>query len=165
MTKPILTVTEYYALRSILSSVESLSYNEPELCEKEIDYSDGGSIQNGKCGFGFTEELEDVIDSPNAEKLFTVVSNLMYKLHMRPWNGTCSTEDQLNCLVQFDHMPEKWDENFDETIQQIESYELVDLEMKDKKARAQEFYDVNEDGLVDIGNGIYFDALNSDLPQ
>ena len=187
---PILTPTEYDSLCNILEWAWNCVYQEPELCLKDIDYSSASRvvsetrdengisveyeptgldpIKTGECGLGLAEAFEYTLDEPNAENIHMMITNLMYKLNCNHIlaNGHGNSWETLAPLVdneERDRLEEKSNDP-DVTTQTLEGYNLEDIGLKNKVSRAQEhFENVSENGMVEISDGFFFDAVNSDL--
>ena len=190
MTKPILNATEYDFLGRLLQWAMTSVHQEPELCLKEINYSSASRlvsrteikadpekglgagihteyeptgidpIKTGECGLGLADDMDCVLDEPNADNIYTMIENIMYKLNfdMNPGNSW----ETLAPLVDF----EKYD-SIDEdsnTMQSHEGYIVENIQRKDRSARLKEhFNNVSEDGMIDLGDGTVLDGYNSDI--
>jgi hypothetical protein len=177
MTKTILTPTEYSALCNILEWAWTCVHQEPELCLKECNYSssiydDDGiqivdPIKTGECGLGLAEAFEYTLDEPNATNIHTMIANLMYKLNANPIlaNGLGNSWETLAPLVdnkEYDRLDALDDD--DKTMQTLEGYVVEDIGMKNKVARAQEYFNnVSEDGMVQVNENMWMDTSNSDI--
>ena len=189
MTKPILNVTEYDFLGRLLQWALTSVYQEPELCLKEINYSSASRIvdrtetkadpdkglgagihteyeptgidpiKTGECGLGLADDMEYVLDEPNANNIYTMIENIMYKLNL---DGQGNSWETLAPLVDY----EKYS-SIDEdsaTMQSYEGYVVENIQQKNRAARLKEHYDnVSEDGMIDLGNGTFLDGSNSDI--
>ena len=190
MTKPILTPTEYDALRNLLEWCWITLHSEPELCLKDIDYSsaskivnreesDGGiytefeptgidPIKTGECGLGMSEAFENTLDEPNAENIHTMITNLMYKLNCNPClaNGLGNSWETLAPLVdnnERDRLEEISDDP-DVTTQTLERYIVEDISLKNKVSILQEhFDDVDENGFIQLDDNLWFVGGSSDI--
>ena len=190
MTKPILDATEYDFLGRLLHWARTAIHQEPELLMKDINYSsmsrvvsetkteadpekglgEGISreyeptgidpIKTGECGLGLAEEMDCVLDELNANNIYTMLSNLIYKLNFDMNPGT--SWETLAPLVDYDKY-ESIDDDKD-TMQSHEGYIVEDIQMKDRTARLKEHFDnVDENGMVDLGDGTLLDGYNSDI--
>tara|TARA_Y100001963_G_C6604980_1_gene364329 strand:- start:137 stop:721 length:585 start_codon:yes stop_codon:yes gene_type:complete len=189
MTKPILNATEYDFLGRLLQWAMTSVYQEPELCLKEINYSSASRIvsrtetkgdpdkglgaglhteyeptgidpiKTGECGLGLADDMEYVLDEPNADNIYTMIENIMYKLNL---DGQGNSWETLAPLVDY----EKYS-SIDEdsaTMQSYEGYVVENIQQKNRSARLKEHYDnVSEDGMIDLGNGTFLDGSNSDI--
>lgn len=171
----ILTPTEYSALCNILEWAWTAVHQEPELCLGDVHYyhpdkpDDYNPVLDGKCGLGLAEELECSLEQPyNQRDVMDMLSTLMYKLNANPIlaNGLGNTWETLSPLVDKQEMDRLYDLNDpadDKPMQSLEQYKVEDLGKENQKARLQEYMNVDENGMVDIGDGIYLDAVNSDF--
>ena len=189
MTKPILNATEYDFLGRLLHWSLTSIHQEPELLLKEINYSSLSRvvsetkteadpekglgegihveyeptgidpIKTGECGLGLADDMEYVLDEPNADNIYTMISNLIYKLNFDESPG--NSRETLAPLV--DH--EIYDSIDDtDTMQSHEGYIVEDIQRKDRTARLEEHFDnVSEDGMIDLGDGTFLDGYNSDI--
>ena len=70
--------------------------------------------------------------------------------------------ETLAPLVDYDTY-ESIDDDKD-TMQSHEGYVVEDIQMKDRTARLKEHFDnVDENGMVDLGDGTLLDGYNSDI--
>jgi len=171
MTYPILTPTEYAALESILDWAWNSLHQEPELCLKDVNYTNSDEydcVMAGECGLGLKELFEDVIDDPNQDNIMDMISNLQYKLNA----AACCDEsflgnswETLAPLVSIDDTRRLWEDATSNgiTIQASEGYVVENIAHKNRIARLQEHYAVDENGMINIGGGMMLDAVNSDL--
>ena len=189
MTKPILNVTEYDFLGRLLQWALTSVYQEPELCLKEINYSSASRIvsrtetkadpdkglgaglrteweptgidpiKTGECGLGLADDMEYVLDEPNADNIYTMIENIMYKLNL---DGQGNSWETLAPLVDYEKYS-SIDEDSD-TMQSYEGYVVESIQQKNRSARLKEHYDnFSEDGMIDLGNGTFLDGSNSDI--
>tara|TARA_X000000368_G_scaffold375933_1_gene328655 strand:- start:456 stop:1028 length:573 start_codon:yes stop_codon:yes gene_type:complete len=189
MTKPILNATEYDFLGRLLQWAMTSVHQEPELCLKEINYSSASRlvestkikadpdkglgegihseyeptgidpIKTGECGLGLADDMEYVLDEPNAANIYTMIENIMYKLNL---DGQGNSWETLAPLVDYEKYSSIDDDT--DTMQSHEGYIIEDIQMKDRSARLKEHFDnVSEDGMIDLGNGTFLDGYNSDI--
>ena len=190
MTKPILNATEYDFLGRLLHWSLTSIHQEPELLLKEINYSSLSRvvsetkteadpekglgegihveyeptgidpIKTGECGLGLADDMEYVLDEPNADNIYTMISNLIYKLNFDESPG--NSRETLAPLVDYDKY-ESIDDDTD-TMQSHEGYIVENIQRKDRTARLEEHFDnVSEDGMIDLGDGTFLDGYNSDI--
>ena len=190
MTKPILNATEYDFLGRLLHWSLTSIHQEPELLLKEINYSSLSRvvsetkteadpekglgegihveyeptgidpIKTGECGLGLADDMEYVLDEPNADNIYTMISNLIYKLNFDESPG--NSRETLAPLVDHE-IYDSIDDDTD-TMQSHEGYIVEDIQRKDRTARLEEHFDnVSEDGMIDLGDGTFLDGYNSDI--
>ena len=190
MTKPILNATEYDFLGRLLHWSLTSVHQEPELCLKEINYSSASGlvestkikadpdkglgegirseyeptgidpIKTGECGLGLADDMEYVLDEPNADNIYTMISNLIYKLNFDESPG--NSRETLAPLV--DHEIYDSIDDATDTMQSHEGYIVENIQRKDRTARLEEHFDnVSEDGMIDLGDGTILDGYNSDI--
>ena len=189
MTKPILNATEYDFLGRLLQWAMTSVHQEPELCLKEINYSSASRlvsrteikadpekglgagihteyeptgidpIKTGESGLGLADDMEYVLDEPNADNIYTMIENIMYKLNL---DGQGNSWETLAPLVDYEKYS-SIDEDSD-TMQSYEGYVVESIQQKNRSARLKEHYDnVSEDGMIDLGDGTVLDGYNSDI--
>ena len=190
MTKPILNATEYDFLGRLLHWSLTSIHQEPELLLKEINYSSLSRvvsetkteadpekglgegihveyeptgidpIKTGECGLGLADEMDCVLDEPNADNIYTMLSNLIYKLNFDESPG--NSRETLAPLVDHE-IYDSIDDDTD-TMQSHEGYIVENIQRKDRTARLEEhFNNVSEDGMIDLGDGTFLDGYNSDI--
>ena len=190
MTKPILNATEYDFLGRLLHWSLTSIHQEPELLLKEINYSSLSRvvsetkteadpekglgegihveyeptgidpIKTGECGLGLADEMDCVLDEPNADNIYTMLSNLIYKLNFDESPG--NSRETLAPLVDHE-IYDSIDDDTD-TMQSHEGYIVENIQRKDRTARLEEHFDnVSEDGMIDLGDGTFLDGYNSDI--
>ena len=190
MTKPILTPTEYDALCNVLEWAWSALHSEPELCLKDVNYSDASRvvsetrsetglsieyeptgidpIKTGECGLGLAEAFEYTLDKPDQLNVMTIIETLMYKLNCNPClaNGLGNTWETLTPLVDNNERArlEETSDDPDVTTQALEGYVIESIGLKNKVACLQEHYDnVNEIGYIQVDDNLWIDGGNSNL--
>ena len=103
--------------------------------------------------------MEYVLDEPNADNIYTMIENIMYKLNL---DGQGNSWETLAPLVDY----EKYS-SIDEdsaTMQSYEGYVVENIQQKNRSARLKEHYDnVSEDCMIYLGNGTFLDGYNSDI--
>ena len=174
MSTPILTPTEFDALSNILEWAWTSVHQEPELCLKDINYyhpdqpDDYDPVLAGKCGLGMAEAFEYTLDNPDQRNVMTMIETLMYKLNSNSTlaNGLGNSWETLAPLVDNEERCrlDDLDSDPDTTMQTLEGYNLENIGLKNKVSRVQEHFDnVSENGMIEISEGFFIDAVNSDL--
>ena len=135
-----------------------------------IEYEPTGidPIKTGDCGLGLAEALEYTLENPKDQtQVMDMISTLMYKLNANTILacGQGNTWETLSPLVDKEELDrlEDLDDSGLKPLQTLEKYKVEDVGAKNKIAALQEHMNVDQNGFVDIGDGIFLDAKNSDL--
>ena len=174
MSNPILTPTEYASLQTILQWAWTTNYQEPELCLKDTNYFNSDKhdcLMAGESGFNLQDDFEMIIDNPDDyHNILTMIGNLQYKLNAIPFSLEAdlgNSWETLAPLVNNSESDRLWEESEDKdiSIQSAEGYVMESVKKKDRIAFLQEHFDVDENGMIDMGDGTMLDGINSDLPD